>query len=59
MVLKKCNIEFNLPENINFDTIKDIKVFSKVGSLATDISRDILREMFLQVKKLEKEKERK
>lgn len=59
MVLKKCNEEVDLPNNINFDTIKDIKVFSKVGSLATDISREVFKELFIQVKKIEKEKERK
>ncbi len=59
MVLKKCNLEVDLPKDLDFNSIKNIKVFSKMGSLATDISRDILREVFIQVKKLEKEKERK
>ena len=59
MLLKKCNYEIDLPNNLDFDSIKDIKVFSKTGSLITDVSREILREIFIQVKKLEKEKERK
>ena len=59
MLLKKCNYEIDLPNNLDFDSIKDIKVFSKTGSLITDVSREILREVFIQVKKLEKEKERK
>ena len=59
MLFKKCNMEVDLPNNIDFDIIKDIKIFSKIGSLATDISREVFKELFIQVKKFEKEKERK
>ena len=59
MLFKKCNIEVDLPNNLDFDSIKDIKIFSKTGSLITDVSREIFKELFIQVKKLEKEKERK
>ena len=59
ILFKKCNLEYTFPNNLNFDSIKDMKVFSKMGSLATDISREILREIFIQVKIIEKEKERK
>ena len=59
ILFKKCNLEYIFPNNLNFDSIKDMKVFSKMGSLATDISREILREIFIQVKIIEKEKERK
>lgn len=59
MLFKKCNMDIDLPNNLDFDSIKDIKIFSKTGSLITDISREIFKELFIQVKKLEKEKERK
>lgn len=59
MLLKRCNYEIDLPNDLDFDSIKNIELFSKIGSLATDISRDILKDVFIQVKKLEKERERK
>ena len=59
MIFKKCNTDFQFPNNLDLDSIKNVKVFSKTGSLITDVSREILRELFIQVKLIEKEKERK
>ncbi len=59
MLLKRCSYEIDLPNHLDFDSIKNIELFSKIGSLATDITRDVLKEVFIQVKILEKERARK